>query len=152
MADLRETQHIDAPADVVYAMVADLPRMGEWSPECERVSWRGKATAAAPGAGFIGFNRAGTLRWIPLGTVVAADRSRHLSFRVHVGPISIALWEYFVVPDDEGTGCTLVEQWTDLRATPARLAFDRILPDRAGRNRRGMRATLAAIKRVAEHH
>jgi hypothetical protein len=29
---------------------------------------------------------------------------------------------------------------------------DRILPDRAGRNRRGMRATLAAIKRVAEHH
>ena len=49
MADVRETQHIDAPAELVYDLVADLPRMGEWSPECERVVWRGGAHRAEQG-------------------------------------------------------------------------------------------------------
>ena len=33
MADVRETLHMDAPAELVYDLVADLPRMGEWSTE-----------------------------------------------------------------------------------------------------------------------
>ncbi len=152
MADLRETLHIDAPADLVYRLVADLPRMGEWSPECERVSWRGGATQAVRGAHFVGYNRAGTMRWLTFGTVTAADPGRHLAFRVHLGPMAISLWEYFVVPDSNSDGCTLVEQWTDHRALPTRMLFDRVLSDRVARNRRGIRSTLAAIKRVAEHH
>jgi len=40
MPDLRETLHVAAPADVVYDLIANLPRMGDWSPECERVTWR----------------------------------------------------------------------------------------------------------------
>ncbi|MEP7191775.1 MAG: SRPBCC family protein, partial [Actinomycetota bacterium] len=39
MVDLRESLTVAAPADLVYGLVADLPRMGEWSPECERVTW-----------------------------------------------------------------------------------------------------------------
>jgi uncharacterized membrane protein len=31
MPDVRETLHMDAPAELVYDLVADLPRMGEWS-------------------------------------------------------------------------------------------------------------------------
>ena len=30
---------VDAPAERIYDLVADLPRMGEWSPECRR--WSG---------------------------------------------------------------------------------------------------------------
>ena len=30
---------IDAPAERLYDMVADMPRMGEWSPECTTVEW-----------------------------------------------------------------------------------------------------------------
>ena len=30
---------INASPDHLYDLVADLPRMGEWSPECERVDW-----------------------------------------------------------------------------------------------------------------
>src|SRR5450756_1969528 len=54
MADVRESLAVVAPADAVYDLVADLPRMGEWSPECERVIWRGGATSAAHGAQFLG--------------------------------------------------------------------------------------------------
>ena len=41
--------HVDAPPDVVWALVADLDRMGEWSPECYRVEWLdGAASTAKP--------------------------------------------------------------------------------------------------------
>ena len=30
---------IDAPAEQLYDMVADMPRMGEWSRECATVEW-----------------------------------------------------------------------------------------------------------------
>jgi hypothetical protein len=30
---------IDAPAERIYKFVADLPRMGDWSPECRQVEW-----------------------------------------------------------------------------------------------------------------
>lgn len=153
MADLRETIHIDAPAYVVYDLVADLPRMPEWSPECERISWRGIAIEAVKGANFVGFNKAGASRWMSFGTITAADHGRHLAYKIHAGPLlPISLWEYFIVPDRDGDWCTLAQQWTDLRNAPTKMVLDRILSDRIRRNKRGMRATLAAIKRAAEHH
>ena len=33
MATVSITQDISAPAELVWALVTDLPRMGEWSPE-----------------------------------------------------------------------------------------------------------------------
>jgi len=41
---------IDATRDVVYALVSDVTRTGEWSPECVRCRWLGGATAAVAGA------------------------------------------------------------------------------------------------------
>ena len=52
-----------APPDVVYALVADVTRLGEWSPECYRCQWLDGVTAAVPGARFHGYNRRGGLRW-----------------------------------------------------------------------------------------
>ena len=43
---------IEASANSLYAMVSDLPRIGEWSPECESVIWEGDVTTPAPGATF----------------------------------------------------------------------------------------------------
>ncbi len=149
MADLRETLHVDAPAALVYSVIADLPRMPEWSPECERVRWRG-VSQAAKGASFVAINKAGTLRWVTFGRVVVADEPRYLAWQTSLGPVAISLWEYFVVPDDDGPGCTIAEQWTDHRALPARVAVDKVLGSRVLRNRTAMRATLAALKRVAE--
>ncbi|MBK8470258.1 MAG: SRPBCC family protein [Candidatus Phosphoribacter sp.] len=152
MADARETLHIDAPAELVYDLVSDLPRMGEWSPECERVVWRAGATFAEPGASFIGHNRAGTIRWITFGTVTAAERGRALAFDIYVGPVQVSRWEYFFVPDPDGQGCTVAEQWTDRRSALQRNLADRVVGNRFQRNRTGITQTLAALKRVAEAH
>jgi hypothetical protein len=149
MSDLRETRHVAASPTAVYDLVADLPRMGEWSPECERVQWRGGATGAVKGAKFIGWNRAGAVRWFTYGEVVAADRGRNLAFEVTVGPVKVARWEYFIVPDDEGLGCTIIEEWTDRRGQFGGL-MDRALGTRRKLNAAGISATLDALKRAAE--
>jgi hypothetical protein len=151
MPDLRESLAVAAPADVVYDLVADLPRMGEWSPECERVTWRGGATSAAKGAQFVGHNRVGSIRWWTQGEVVTAQRGRHLAFEITVGPMKIARWEYFIIPDDaDPTTCTAVEEWTDRRPGWYRALADKAFGPRSQLNHRGMVKTLANLKLAAE--
>jgi len=55
--------HIAAPPDLVYELVADVTRMGKWSPECYRCEWLDVATSASVGARFRGYNRRGNYRW-----------------------------------------------------------------------------------------
>ncbi len=151
MADVRESLAVVAPADAVYDLVADLPRMGEWSPECERVTWRGGATRAVNGAQFLGYNRAGLMRWMTQGEVVTAEPGRHLAFEISVGPMKIARWEYFIVPDDaDPSTCIVVEEWTDRRAGWYRATADKAFGSRAMTNQRGMVKTLANLKFAAE--
>jgi len=151
MTDLSESLSIAAPAGVVYDLVADLPRMGEWSPECERVTWLGGARCAAEGAHFLGHNRAGWVRWMTQGEVVAVEPGRHLAFEISFGPLRIARWEYRIVPDDDKHAtCTVVEEWTDRRPLWYRAPADRALGSRMRTNRRGMVETLANLKLAAE--
>ncbi|GAA1247478.1 SRPBCC family protein [Oryzihumus leptocrescens] len=148
MPDLRETLDVAAPADLVYDLVADLPRMGDWSPECEKVTWRGGATEAAKGAEFIGHNRAGSIRWVTQGRVVSAERGRNLAFEITFGPMPVARWEYFIVPTAHG--CTVVEEWTDRRPGWYRVPADKAFGPRLKTNRRGIHKTLENLKRAAE--
>lgn len=151
MADIRESLAVAAPADSVYDLVSDLPRMGEWSPECERVTWRGGATSAAKSAQFLGHNRAGPIRWMTQGEVVTAEHGRHLAFEIRFGPMPIARWEYFIVPDDaDPSTCTVVEEWTDRRPGWYRAPADRAFGSRVEINRRGIVETLANLKNAAE--
>src|SRR3954467_15899573 len=49
--------HVDAPPETVYAVVSDVTRMGEWSPETVRCEWLGGATGPAVGANSRGRTR-----------------------------------------------------------------------------------------------
>src|SRR3984957_16354291 len=74
---LRQDSHsvvIEAPAERIYELVADLPRMGDWSPECRQVEWLDGSTGSAEGATFIGHNRGG-----PLGLMKWSRRGRVLT-------------------------------------------------------------------------
>ena len=74
---------IDADPDALYGMVSDLPRMGEWSPECERVDWEGDVTGPVAGTTFVGHNAVGPgrrIRWSRHGTVLVADPGREFAF------------------------------------------------------------------------
>ena len=74
---------IEADAGLLYDLVSDLPRIGEWSPECERVEWQGGATGPVVGATFIGHNRGGPgkrMNWSRHGRVVAAEPGKEFAF------------------------------------------------------------------------
>ena len=47
---------IQRPVDEVFAAVADITRMGDYSPECIAARWKGGATGPAVGAEFGGDN------------------------------------------------------------------------------------------------
>src|ERR1700689_1073749 len=67
---------IEAPAERIYALVADLPRMGDWSPEGRRAEWLDGSVGPVEGARFIGHNQggpAGLMKWSRRGRVLAAD-------------------------------------------------------------------------------
>jgi uncharacterized protein YndB with AHSA1/START domain len=149
MADVTVTREIAAPPDEVWALVSDLPRMGEWSPENEGGEWVGGATGPTAGAKFRGSNRHGSKRWKTMATIVDADPGRRLSFRVTAFGLKVADWAYDIEPT--ATGCLVTESWTDLRPgffkPIAKLATG--VEDRLEHTRPAMEATLDALAATA---
>ena len=85
----------------IYDLVSDLPRMGEWSPECERVEWTDGTTVAAEGARFVGHNRGGPfrlMRWSRHGRVIAAGPGREFAFVTEEGGRESTVWRYRFEP------------------------------------------------------
>ena len=151
-AQVEESITIAAPPEAVYDLVADIARMGEWSPEATGAL--GAPTRLAAGDRFLGSNRRGPVRWWTVCTVRGADRPARLEFDVDVGPVALSRWTYRLAPAPDG-GTTVTEVWLDRRdgviGLPVRLAGSLLIPgDRAAHNRATMRATLAGLQRTAE--
>jgi uncharacterized protein YndB with AHSA1/START domain len=143
--------NVNAPAEAVYNLVADLPSMGKWSPECVRCDWLGGATAAAPGARFKGRNRQGWHRWSTTGTVVAAEPGRQLSWDItSIFGLPVARWTYSIEP--AGDGCRVVERMDDHRGAFMKFAARAAtgVKDRTEHNKAGMQETLERLKAAAE--
>lgn len=137
---------IAAPPEEVWDLVADVTRMGEWSPECFRCSWVGGADGPRPGARFRGWNRHGPLRWPTTSVVEEAERGEVFSF---VTKESAATWAYRFTGTPDG-GTHLVETRTDGDKPLVARVFFRIVPGRAERQRDGMVQTLQRLKATAE--
>jgi uncharacterized protein YndB with AHSA1/START domain len=153
MASARQGQvrvHIDAPPEDVWALVADLERMGEWSPECQRVQWlAGARSPATPGARFKGWNRYGLMRWSMTCEVKSAAPGRELSWSTVQRGRELVRWRYQFEPADGGTDVTESFEVIWLPFT-ARLAEDVLMRDRDRRREQAMRTTLNRIKDIAE--
>ncbi|MCU1456961.1 MAG: hypothetical protein JWL73_1053 [Actinomycetia bacterium] len=147
------TLDIDAPAVRVYALVADLTRMGEFSPESNGCTWLDGATKATPGARFSGRNRRGRRRWSTLGTVLVADPGVELSFEIHtVANLPVARWTYSIAPTRDGVACTVEEIWQDRRGPTIKVlgGLASGVWNRSDHNRNGMITTLERLKLAAE--
>src|SRR6266542_5896831 len=68
--------HVDASPEAVWDVVADLPGLPRWNPECFRIRWVGKPTGAVVGARFLGFNRQGWKRWFTRNVVEEVERGK----------------------------------------------------------------------------
>lgn len=150
MSEVRVSTRIGADGGTVWRLVADVTRMGEWSPETASCRWLDGAAGPRLGARFRGTNRYQFRRWSTTCTVTAADEGRRFAFSVGWGPVPISDWSYDIEPSHVGS--TVTEVWLDRR--PAWLQVTSVplmgVVDRAAHNRAGMVATLAALKAAAE--
>lgn len=150
MADVEVAETIGSAPEQVYALVTDLPRMGEWSPENTGGRWLDGSTSAGVGARFRGTNKHGPLRWSTTVTVTAADPGRRFAFDVHYTNVPISTWEYEIA--DADGGCLVTERWTDRRPSWMRVLSVPVMwvADRGEHNRAGMQHTLRQLKTAAE--
>jgi hypothetical protein len=141
---------IARPPEDVYDMVADVTRMGEWSPVC-KACWWDEGGGPAVGAWFTGRNELPERTWETRSVVVAADRGREFAFLVGG---KLVRWAYTFTPVDGGTQVT--ESWDFL---PDGIAMfeerfgddaDGQIANRSEAARVGIPATLATLKHIAE--
>lgn len=143
-------REVRAAPEVVWELVADLPRMGEWSPENNGGTWIRGANGPVPGAKFKGRNANGSNRWSTTVKVVDAIPGERFSFVVTVGPFKIAEWSFDIEPTKRG--CRVIEIWEDQRSGFMKQLGAKAsgVEDRAAHNRAGMKQTLEGIAAAAE--
>jgi uncharacterized protein YndB with AHSA1/START domain len=144
------TQEISAPSDTVWAMVSDMTRMGEWSPENEGATWLRGASGPKPGAKFLGRNHNGKKKWKSVGTIVDAEPGRLLSFRTAAMGLKVSEWRYAF--ETTPSGCRVTETWIDQRGPIVKALGKSVtgIADRAAHNRVTMEKTLERLKSAAE--
>ena len=150
MPTVSVSQAIAAPPDKVWALLSDLSRMGEWSPENTGGEWASGATGPALGARFKGTNVNGKRRWNTKVEVTTCEPGKAFAFDVSAMGLSIARWSYEIEPAE--SGCTVTESWTDTRGGLAKALGGPVsgVADRASHNRAGMEATLTGLAAAAE--
>ena len=143
---------IDAAPALVWSMVTDLPRMGDFSPENIGGHWVGQASCVAPGARFRGTNRNGRRQWSTRVRVVGVEPGHSFTFDVRTPfGVRVSRWSYAV--DATATGCRLTENWYRVGGRLMRRLLGPLVTGRADRrayNLRSVRHTLAAVKACAE--
>lgn len=141
---------IARPPEVLYAMVSDITRMGEWSPTCTK-AWWDSGEPGQLGSVFVGHNEADGDTWETKAEVTVADQNTEFVFVVGG---SLSQWGYHFAPVEGGTRVT--QSWEFL---PEGLELFRSHYGDDGENQIAKRieaahsdipATLAALKRVAE--
>jgi Polyketide cyclase / dehydrase and lipid transport len=141
---------VAADAEAIYDLVAELTRMGEWSPECAAVEWQDGATGPAEGARFIGHNRGGPfnlLRWSRRGRVLVAEPGKEFAFATEEGGRESTVWRYRF---ESVEGGTLVTESYEVKKIPV---WARIVDVPTNRHREllhAMRHTLEQLKAAAE--
>ncbi|MET8625196.1 SRPBCC family protein [Kitasatospora sp. NPDC004669] len=142
---LEESLEMPVPPDAVYAAVADVRQMRDWSPE---VIWTWRR-----GRRFTGFNRRAFWVWFTTCRIVIADPGREFAFDVTIFGLPVARWGYRMTPTAAGTLVT--EYWNDHRRHGWRRRITDMLglvftgtpaARRAARNREGMRITLSRLR------
>lgn len=144
---------IDASPEEVYALVADVTRMPDYSPEIVRCVWLDGATGPAVGARFKATNKVpGRPAWSNIPVVTVADRGREFAFARTEKFAGTVEWRYRFEP--EGSGTRVTESY-EVTAPVSRLGWLVIgtlfgRRDRRGDLRRGMQETLGRLALAAE--
>ena len=139
------TKEVNASPETVFALVSDLTRMGEWSPENQGGQWVKGATGPGVGAHFKGRNSNGKKSWGTMVKVFEFVPGNKIVFALMVGPSRWCDWVWEVAPSANGSLVT--HSWIDRRSkfsnTLGRLVSG--VADRSEHNRKNMEVTLEAL-------
>ncbi len=146
--------YVDARPDEVYALVADVTRTPEFSPEILRCRWLDGATGPAVGARFEAVNKLTRgPSWKNRPVVTVADPGRELAFARTEKLFGTVEWRYRFEP--EGTGTRVTESYEVTRPITrvGWFVIDRVFGsgNRRAELRAGMETTLQRLAAAAEH-
>ncbi|MCC7076850.1 MAG: SRPBCC family protein [Acidimicrobiia bacterium] len=144
------TLHIKAPPSAVWALVSDVTRIGEYSPETFEAEWLDGATGPEVGARFRGHvkrNGRGPTYWSPC-VVVACEPEKEFAFDVGLSGKPVIMWRYELEAAGDGTDVTESFRLHDSFLT--RLYWRLLGWARGKTNQRGMQATLERMKAELE--
>jgi ligand-binding SRPBCC domain-containing protein len=145
--------HVDAPPEAVYAVVADVTRTPELSPEILECTWLDGATGPAVGARFKARNKVPNRpAWHNKPVVTVVDPGREFAF-ARTEPFGGTVeWRYRFEPDGDGT---LVTESYEVTKPMGRVGWFIIgtlfaRKDRRSDLRAGMEQTLGRLRAVVE--
>jgi len=99
---------VAASPTVVYRLVCDIERIGEWSPECRSAVWLDDRRGV--GARFRGSSRSGVNRWSRICEVLVDEPDREFSWRtIPGGPIADDSTRWGFVLEAAGSGTLLTQ-------------------------------------------
>jgi hypothetical protein len=143
---------IAADPETVWALITDLPRMGDFSPENRGGRWLRGAAGPAIGARFRGVNRNGLRRWYTTVQVIECLPGRRFTFDVRTPfGVRVSRWTYHL--EATPAGCHLTERWYWTGVWFMRRVFGPSVTgrgDRAAFSALSIERTLAAVKQTAE--
>ncbi|MGQ4617586.1 SRPBCC family protein [Nocardia sp. R7R-8] len=145
--NLEASIDISAPPERVWAVVSDLKRMPEFSPQCVRMVALG---ALGVGTWTINVNRDGKKFWPTTSRIVRFEPNRAFAFRVTENR---SVWSYTLEPTESGT--RLIERRDMPNGTTwfSRKAIDAALGGEAPFEQalvHGMNETLGKVKAAVE--
>ncbi|ETW23429.1 SRPBCC family protein [Mycobacterium gastri] len=138
---------IDAPPSKVWALISDLRRMPQWSPQCR---WTHQFGPLRRGTRTINLNRRNRLFWPTTCTVVEVIPEQKLAFRVDTNR---SIWSYELEPNGEGTRVTESRHAENGVSAFSNLSVNALLGGTTNFERElvdGMNTSLAKIKAATE--
>ena len=149
MAQGSATVEIYRDPAVVFSAIANVTRVGEWSPECVAGRWVGDATGPAVGAKFEGDNRVALLgvtlkKWTTTSEVTACVPGELFEFVAE----GYTTWRYRLEPT--GSGTMVTESYEYAPQHGAQKFMYETLLRRPTAIVKGMQRTLAGIKKSLE--
>jgi uncharacterized protein YndB with AHSA1/START domain len=138
---------IDAPVAKVWALVSDLSRMPQWSPQCRMMRPLGPVRQ---GTRTINFNRRNRTFWPTTSTVTEVIPEEKIAFRVNQNG---TIWSYELEPTASGTRVVETRHAENGVKAAANMTINALfggVPNFEGELVDGMNESLSRIKAAAE--
>lgn len=138
---------INAPLEKVWALVSDLSKMPQWSPQCRVMKALGPLRQ---GTRTVNLNRRNRMFWPTTCTITEFIPQKKLAFRVNQNN---SVWSYELAPTDAGTRVVESRHAENGVTAFANMSINALLGGVPNFERElvdGMNATLSRIKVAAE--